>query len=132
MPKKVLIIEDSGDIGMALKLLIEFEGYDAVVASSAAEGRDLALKVRPDLIIMDIRLPDEDGIVLTRSLRASPVTRDTAIICVSSYTMGIEAEALIAGCNEVFSKTTFIESFPQTLSKYLGERNFRSDDAAPS
>jgi DNA-binding response OmpR family regulator len=120
MPKKVLIIEDSGDIGMALKLLIEFEGYEAIVASSATTGRDLALELRPDLIIMDIRLPDEDGIVLTRSLRASPETKDTPIVCVSSYTRGLETEALIAGCNEVFSKVTFMESFNQTLTKYLG------------
>lgn len=132
MAKKVLIIEDSGDIGMALELLIQFEGYEAVVASSAAAGRDLALKLRPDLIIMDIRLPDEDGIMLTRSLRALPETRETPIVCVSSYTKGLEAEALIAGCNEVFSKTTFMESFPQTLAKYLGDRNLSTTDATSS
>ena len=120
MPKKVLIIEDSGDIGMALKLLMEFEGYEALVASSAAEGRELALETRADLIIMDIRLPDDDGIGLTRSLRSLPETKATPIICVSSYVTGLEAEALIAGCNEVFSKATFMESFNQTLTKYLG------------
>ena len=120
MPKKILIIEDSGDIGMALKLLVEFEGYEAVVAGSAAAGRELALEERADLIIMDIRLPDEDGIGLTRSLRSIPETKDTPIVCVSSYTTGLEAEALIAGCNEVFSKATFMESFNRTLTKYLG------------
>lgn len=120
MPKKVLIIEDSGDIGMALKLLMEFEGYEALVASSAAEGRELARETRADLIIMDIRLPDDDGIGLTRSLRSLPETKGTPIICVSSYLTGLEAEALVAGCNEVFSKATFMESFNQTLTKYLG------------
>lgn len=125
MAKKVLIIEDSGDIAMALELLFEFEGCEAVVAASAAEGRDLAFALRPDLIVMDIRLPDQDGIALTRSLRALPETRDTPIVCVSSYIKGVEAEALVAGCNEVFSKTTFMESFPQTLSKYLGARHLR-------
>jgi CheY-like chemotaxis protein len=131
MPKKVLIIEDTGDIAMALELLFEFEGCEAAVAASAAAGRDLALEWRPDLIVMDIRLPDLDGIALTRNLRALPETRDTPIVCVSSYTTGLEAEALLAGCNEVFSKTTFMESFPQTLSKYLGPRHLRSNEAAP-
>src|SRR5687768_17271055 len=121
MPKKILIIEDSGDIGMALKLLIEFEGYQAIVASSAAAGRELALEESADLIIMDIRLPDEDGIGLTRTLRSLPETKDTPIVCVSSYTSGLEAEALMAGCNEVFSKAAFMESFDRTLTKYLGD-----------
>ena len=120
MPKKILIIEDSGDIGMALKLLLESEGYSAVVAESAAAGRELAKEAQADLIIMDFRLPDGDGIWLTRSLRSSPETKDTPILCVSSYTQGLEEEALIAGCNEVFSKITFMESFDGTISKYHG------------
>ena len=119
MPKKVLIIEDSEDIGSALQVLIEFEGYDAMVAKCAIEGFNLAVNEDPDLIIIDVRLPDEDGLSLTRRLRAEPRTRDVPIICVSSYIKGAEQEALIAGCNEVFSKVTFMESYTGTLDRYL-------------
>ncbi|MDI1241603.1 MAG: response regulator [bacterium] len=121
MQKRVLIVEDSDDIGTALKLLIEYEGYEAVLANRAFLGLDLAASLAPNLIIVDIVLPDMDGIELTRALRALPETETTPIVCVSSYIQGHKEEALSAGCNEVFTKTTFMESFQETLTKYLRE-----------
>lgn len=119
MRKKVLLIEDSNEIGSALKELIEIEGYEVILANRAFVGRKLALTIGPDLIIIDVRLPEGDGIELARELRAEAETAETPIICVSSYIQGLEAEALAAGCNEVFSKTTFIETYRETLAKYL-------------
>lgn len=119
MPKKVLIIEDTFDIGDSLKKLIEYEGYEAVVASGGFEGLDMARVGAPDLILMDVALPDISGIDLTRELRSHPQTSEIPILCVSSYTGGIEEEALSAGCNEVFSKTSFMIAFAPTLKKYL-------------
>lgn len=121
MAKKVLIIEDSADIGKAIKMLIEIEGYEAVLADRAFAGRDLASTMRPDLIIVDIRLPDEDGLMLTRELRAAPETANTPILAVSSYIQGLYDDALAAGCNEAFSKSTFIDKYQDTLHKYLGD-----------
>ena len=57
MPKKILIVEDSPDIGNALKLLIELEGYEVAVAPTGAEGLDKSAAGRPDLIVIDYRLP---------------------------------------------------------------------------
>ena len=119
MPKKVLIIEDSFDIGDSLKQLIEFEGYEAVVARGGFEGFDKAREESPDLILMDVDLPDKNGIDLTRDLRSNPRTAEIPILCVSSYTTGVEDKMLKAGCNEVFSKTSFMVSFVPTLDKYL-------------
>ena len=119
MPKKVLIIEDSLDIGESLKLLIEYEGYEAVVASGGFEGFAKARDEAPDLILMDVALPDVSGIDLTRDLRSHPQTSEIPILCVSSYTGGMEGEVLRAGCNEVFSKTSFMTDFAPTLKKYL-------------
>jgi two-component system cell cycle response regulator DivK len=121
MAKKVLIIEDSFDIGESLRQLIEFEGYEAVLASGGFEGLEKARAEAPDLILMDLNMPDVNGIELTRDLRANPETARTPILCVSSYTGGIEDEVLNAGCNEVFSKTSFMTSFAPTLTKYLGD-----------
>jgi len=118
--KKVLVIEDTGHIAMALQTLITFEGHQAIVAASAAEGYALTLETCPDLIVMDIVLPDDDGLELTRRIRATPDIQQPPIICVSSYARGIEAEALTAGCDEVFSKTTFMVNYEETLKKYLG------------
>jgi len=121
MPKKILIIEDSADISGALKMLIELEGYEAVVANSGLDGREMAIREKPDLILMDLALPDLSGIDLTRELRALPETAETPILCVSSHTEGIHSVIMAAGCQEVFSKASFIESFRTTLKKYLVE-----------
>ena len=119
MPKKVLIIEDSVDIGESLKQLIEYEGYEAVLANGGLEGSAKAREEAPDLILMDIALPDISGIDLTRDLRSHPQTADIPILCVSSYTHALDDEVLNAGFNEVFSKTSFMTSFAPTLKKYL-------------
>src|SRR5688572_26919147 len=119
MPKKVLIIEDSFDIGESLKHLIEYEGYEAVVANRGFEGFHKAHEEAPDLILVDLVLPDVNGINLIRDLRSHAQTSEIPILCVSSYTGGIEADVLRAGCNEVFSKTSFMTEFVPTLKKYL-------------
>jgi CheY-like chemotaxis protein len=121
MPKKVLIVEDAVDVGKALRMLIEFEGYHTVVAHTAADGRIMARAAQPDLIIMDIRLPDGDGVELTRELRTYPETFETPVLCISAYDDGSMSEAVRAGCNEAISKWKFIESYRSTLKKYLGE-----------
>jgi len=105
MPKKVLIIEDSEETSGAMKRLIELEGYAAVAALTGSEGREKAVAERPDLILMDIVLPDTDGIQLTRELRSLPETATTPIICVSSYVDGFHDKARSAGCDGVFMET---------------------------
>jgi DNA-binding response OmpR family regulator len=119
MAKKVLIIEDSADISGSLKLLIEMEGYDAVIANSGLEGWRKAIDEKPDLILMDLSLPDLNGVDLTRQIRSHPGISEVPILCVSSYTRGREVELLEVGCSEVFSKTSFMISFGSILTKYL-------------
>ena len=122
MAKKVLIIEDSADIGESLQRLIEMKGYDAVVAHTGVEGTEKALEEKPDLILLDLSLPDMDGLEVTRQIRLSFDQFEVPIVCVSSYAEGRKDEIVAAGCNDVMSKTSFINSFEATLRKYL-ERN---------
>jgi CheY-like chemotaxis protein len=122
MPK-VLIVEDTDDIALALQALIEYEGHEAFVASTAEKGYELTLKMLPDLVVMDIVLPTIDGLDLTRRIRANSEIKQPIIFCVSSYVDGIEEEALMAGCDRVFNKTTFISNYQQLLSGYLGKRH---------
>ena len=120
MPKKVLIIEDTEDIAEALKILIEMQGYKAVVARDGFEGCRMALDELPDLILMDLALPGMDGLEATREIRATREGCDTPIVVVSSYAAGAKEQLLEAGCNEVLTKSSFIASFGPTLTKYLG------------
>ena len=117
----MLIVEDCRDTSGALQMLIEAEGYQTIAAYNAANGRLLAQAARPDLILMDIGLPDYSGIELTRLLRATPENAETPIVCITAYPGGPMTEALSAGCDEALSKTKFIDSFRDTLKKYLEE-----------
>jgi CheY-like chemotaxis protein len=118
MSKKVLIIEDTADVRESLKLLIQMQGFEAVVARDGFEGCRMAAEVRPDLILMDLALPGMDGIDATKEFRSRPETVGTPILGVSSYSDRFGAEALEAGCNEVFSKRAFFNSYIPTLKKY--------------
>src|SRR5688500_8455083 len=121
MAKKVLIVEDTDDIADALKILIEMQGYDAVVARDGFEGCRMAMDESPDLILMDLALPGMDGLEATREIRATPQGSNTPIVVVSSYAAGAKEQLLEAGCNEVLTKSSFISSFGPTLTRYLGK-----------
>ncbi len=121
MAKKVLIIEDTADIADALKILIEMQGYNAVIAGDGQEGCRMALEELPDLVLMDISMPEMDGLEATREIRSQPANAKTPIVCVSSYTRGHESELIEAGSNEIMSKSSFIGALVPTLQKYLGD-----------
>jgi DNA-binding response OmpR family regulator len=119
MRRKVLIVEDTRDISDALLQLMELRGYDAVAACGGFEGLRLARQHQPDLVVLDLSMPDLNGEQVVAELRADPDFSGTPILCVSSFTEGRKAELLEAGFTEVFSKTSFIRSFAPTLKKYL-------------
>lgn len=77
---KILIVDDEPDILEFLKYNFEKEGFQAYIAGNGAEGKELAKKVKPDLIILDIMMPGLDGIELCNELRESPEFEDTLII----------------------------------------------------
>jgi CheY-like chemotaxis protein len=121
MAKKVLIVEDTADILEALKWLIELEGYESLVANNGQEGCQMAEDHVPDLILMDLAMPGLSGIDATRRIRSTPATENIPIVCVTSHAGVYEKEAIAAGCNEVHTKTSFMDSFEAILKKYLGK-----------
>jgi CheY-like chemotaxis protein len=84
MKKKILIIEDNEKNRMLEKDLLEIAGFAILEAGDGASGMALAKKEKPDLIIMDVRLPDTGGIRATESLRLEKETRDTPIVFVTA------------------------------------------------
>ena len=84
MKKKVLIVEDSKDVGEALRMLIELEGYDAALAASGGEARAMATSVRPDLILMDVVMPGQNGFQLTRAITRDPRFESVPVIMCTS------------------------------------------------
>jgi CheY-like chemotaxis protein len=113
---KLLYVEDNEDNLYMLQLRLEMLGaYEVFSARDGAAGMAMAASERPDLILMDLDLPEIDGWEATRRLKADPATRDIPIIALSSYTMtGDREKALAAGCDDFDTKPV---EFDRLLAK---------------
>src|SRR6266481_4287578 len=101
----VLLVEDYEDNRLMMKQLLEMSGYRVFEATNGEQAIKLARLEIPDLILMDLSLPQVDGLSATRQIRAVPYLRDVPIVAVSAHdTADFHAEALAAGCNEYVTK----------------------------
>ena len=83
-PKKILIIEDERDILQLVKLYLEKEGYRTVTAATGTEGLDSAKQHKPDLLVLDLMLPEIDGLEVCKRLRSAPETAMLPIIMLTA------------------------------------------------
>lgn len=116
MPKKdgapiILVIEDYTDSRTLLSSLLRARGFEVIEARDGKEGLRQASRVTPDLILMDLAMPEMDGVEATRKLRKIPSLSRTPIFAISAFaTARVEGDALAAGCAAVFPKPLNIES----------------------
>jgi len=106
MVRKLLYVEDNDDNLYMLTLWFDVAGgYEIVSAPDGAAGIAMATAERPDLILMDLNLPEIDGWEATRRLKADPATRDIPIIALTAHAMAGDRErALATGCDEFETK----------------------------
>lgn len=76
----ILVVDDEPAISGLIETILSKDGYDVAVASTGLEGISLAAKLRPDLILMDITMPDIDGYEATRQIKADPYLKDIPVI----------------------------------------------------
>jgi two-component system cell cycle response regulator DivK len=119
-PKRILIVEDNDTHVRLLKDILEMRGYNILQTKEGLEAIDLAVVNLPDLILMDIRLPDMSGLEVTRLLRGDERSRRIPIIAVTAFAMGWhEREALDSGCDAYISKPISIFGFLRTVESFL-------------
>ena len=117
---KILVVDDNPDNVELVKLLLEFEGFEVRTADSASEAFVVLKTFDPALILMDVQLPEMDGLELTRQLRSQPQWRDTLIVALSAYAMKQDQEnARAAGCDGYITKPIDTRSFPQQVCEFL-------------
>jgi two-component system, cell cycle response regulator DivK len=114
--RKLLYIEDNEDNLYMLQLYFDvLGGYEIVSATDGAAGLAMAAAERPDLILMDLNLPEIDGWEATRRLKADPATCDIPIIALSAHAMtGDREKALATGCDDFDTKPV---EFDRLLAK---------------
>jgi CheY-like chemotaxis protein len=118
--KKILIVEDNNDFRDLLAKLINGFGYDTIEADSGREVIGKAFEMHPDLILMDIYLPDITGDEITARLKANPATQDIPVIITTALLeRTARNHALHAGAAEILDKPFSITLMREVLDRYL-------------
>jgi two-component system cell cycle response regulator/two-component system cell cycle response regulator DivK len=123
MKEKILLVEDNPRNMRLLKMTFKARGYTLLEATDGGEALDMAIRERPDLIIMDIQLPKINGLAVTRKLRELPEFRHIPIIAITAYAMkGDEEKVIGAGCDAYLPKPINTRELPRVVAQMLLRR----------
>jgi two-component system, cell cycle response regulator DivK len=118
--KKILVVEDNEKNMYLISFILEKMGHNVIAAKTGEEGVVLALKERPDLILMDIQLPGINGLETTRRIRAAKEGGEVPVIALTSYALvGDREQVLSAGCTGYIEKPINPETIMGEIEKYL-------------
>jgi two-component system, cell cycle response regulator DivK len=122
MKKRILIVEDN-DLNLKLfRDLLTAHGYDTIETKEGLEAINMTRTQHPDLILMDIQLPEISGLDVTRRLKADNSICGIPIIAVTAFAMKDDEEKILsAGCEAYISKPISIVPFLNTVRRFLGE-----------
>lgn len=120
---KILYIEDNFDNRILIQRVLMAEGFDVQGADNAKQGIELALSDPPDLILMDINMPEMSGLQATQALRQRQEMRNTSIVALTAnVTQDILQETLKAGCDGYITKPVDVDRLPDQVMEYIRKR----------
>ena len=120
--KKILIVEDDRVNLKLARDVLQDNGYETEEVTNGEEAVVRAAQFKPDLIVMDIRLPGIDGLEATRRLKGDPATTSIPIIAVTAHAMpGDKSRILEAGCQAYLSKPLDFDEFESIVKSLLGD-----------
>lgn len=122
MAKRVMIVEDN-ELNMKLfRDIIEASGYETIPTHNGLDALDLAREEKPDLILMDIQLPEVSGLEVTKWLKQDDDLHQIPVIAVTAFAMkGDEERIRQGGCEGYISKPISVPKFIETIKSYLGD-----------
>lgn len=119
-PLKVLVVEDYEDTRFLMRIELEKRGFRVFEATDGEQGVEFALRERPDIILMDIGLPQIDGIEATRRIRNDNTLRDVLIVALTAHhETEYRAQALAAGCDAYLTKPVDFDWLIDLLGRLL-------------
>jgi CheY-like chemotaxis protein len=120
MKQKILIIEDNEQNLYLLTFIVEKHGYEVSAARDGKEGLEMAQRIKPDLILLDIQLPVMDGYAVAGELRKNKDLAGIPIVAVTSFAMmGDREKAMEAGCTGYIEKPIDPATFMARVEKYF-------------
>ncbi|MDX2101535.1 MAG: response regulator [Alphaproteobacteria bacterium] len=122
VPKTILIVEDN-ELNMKLfHDLLESQGYATLQSGDGMEALRLARQHRPDLILMDIQLPEVSGLEVTKWLKEDEELRSIPVIAVTAFAMkGDEEKIREGGCEDYLAKPISVSKFLETIKRFVGQ-----------
>jgi len=121
---QVLYVEDNAENRMLVRRVLEAEGYTITEAVDGPSGLEIAAQIRPDIILLDICLPELDGYDLARRFRSTPGLQQIPILAITAKVMkGDREETLAAGCDGYIQKPIDVDRLPDQVRAALQKRH---------
>jgi CheY-like chemotaxis protein len=118
--KKILIIEDHADIRRVLSMTLQHLGYETVEANNGRSGIDLTLRERPDLVLLDLSLPDVSGFEMAKTIKKDPRTAEIPVVGLSAYAeQDTASRALAAGMADYLVKPADSQKLAAVIKKLI-------------
>ena len=119
----ILLVEDHPDNRVLARKLLERAGFQVVEAVDGRQALEQVAARRPDLVLLDMSLPEVDGWTVARTLRQSPAFKDLLIVALTAHAMDGDRERVLeAGCDEFLTKPISIPTFIPTIRRVLERR----------
>ena len=119
---RILVVEDNMDNYELVRFILERAGYDVFLAVNGRDGVDAARLQQPDMILMDLGMPEMDGWAATEKLKSDESTKSIPLYVLSAYTLpGERKRALQAGCDGYLSKPIHMQSFLDAIDDVFVE-----------
>ncbi|MFH1003727.1 MAG: response regulator [Chloroflexota bacterium] len=123
MKEKILIVEDNPKNMRLIEMTLQARGYTLLGATDGEEALEMATRLVPDLIIMDIQLPKMNGLEVTARLKRMPAMASVPVIAITAYAMkGDEEKAFQAGCDAYLPKPIDTRQLPEVVAALLQGR----------
>jgi CheY-like chemotaxis protein len=126
----ILVVDDHEDSRRMMKIMLELDGFRVVTAATGRQAIDLAASMKPDVVLMDVNLPDLDGLAVTRHIREQSGYSRTPIIALTAYdTTESRDRSLAAGCTEFMLKPVNFERLEALFCRLLASGPTREPES---
>ena len=119
MGQKILLVDDDRDFSQLLEFDLKKKGYQVVLACNGEEGLEKVQAEKPNLIVLEIKMPKMDGYTFVRRLKKDPGTKDIPLIVLTSYEP-MKDMFQLEGVTDYFVKSVNVENLLKTIEKNLG------------
>ena len=120
---RILIVEDNMDTYELVHFILEKNGFETFLAVNGRDGVNAALKQRPDLIIMDISMPEMDGWTATALIKKNEMTRAIPLLALTAHALpGDRQRAMDAGCDEYITKPMDLDELVEAIQYWVNKR----------